>query len=324
MRAASTALQTILNAGGTIGTEVKFLTADMYTLTLSNGTVLRYTGSDIDLVLSGNTFSSMGPRITRNRCKWTIGTEVTELSLTIASLPSDTVGPYTFLQAAVNGVFDGARVLHERVFMPTWGDCSAGSIVMNTYSVADLQIDQLTIQMTCKNLLEPLNIPLPRNTYQAACIHSLYDAGCGLTASSYAVTGVVSSDPSVSKSIIVFPLSASLKPPRPPYTSGVGTYAPVSDYYALGKIVFTSGQNNGISATVKSSSQLVVSGGVNVTINLSFPLGFVPAVGDTFTLYPGCDKSQSTCLNSFANLPNFKGFPYIPVPETLLGGSNAT
>jgi uncharacterized phage protein (TIGR02218 family) len=40
-----------------------------------------------------------------------------------------------------------------------------------------------------------------------------------------------------------------------------------------------------------------------------------PANGDTFNIYPGCDKKQATCSTKFANLTHFRGFPYIPRPR---------
>jgi uncharacterized phage protein (TIGR02218 family) len=35
-------------------------------------------------------------------------------------------------------------------------------------------------------------------------------------------------------------------------------------------------------------------------------------VGDTYSVYPGCDKRFATCRNVFANGANFGGFPYVP------------
>jgi uncharacterized phage protein (TIGR02218 family) len=46
------------------------------------------------------------------------------------------------------------------------------------------------------------------------------------------------------------------------------------------------------------------------------PLPLVPSAGDAFTAYPGCDKTQATCTTKFANLGAFRGFPFIPQPET--------
>lgn len=36
------------------------------------------------------------------------------------------------------------------------------------------------------------------------------------------------------------------------------------------------------------------------------------SAGDAFTIYPGCDKQQSTCSAKFNNLIHFRGFPYVP------------
>jgi hypothetical protein len=33
-------------------------------------------------------------------------------------------------------------------------------------------------------------------------------------------------------------------------------------------------------------------------------------------VYPGCDKTQATCQNTFGNILNFGGFTYIPAAET--------
>jgi hypothetical protein len=44
----------------------------------------------------------------------------------------------------------------------------------------------------------------------------------------------------------------------------------------------------------------------------------MPNTGDTFTAYPGCDKTQNTCTSKFNNLVNFGGFPYVPVPEAAI------
>ena len=79
-------------------------------------------------------------------------------------------------------------------------------------------------------------------------------------------------------------------------------------YFELGTLVFTSGENEGVSRSIKSYAPGV--------INFVFPLPFDPASGDTFTVYPGCDKQMSTCGAKFNNLANFGGEPFIPVPET--------
>jgi uncharacterized phage protein (TIGR02218 family) len=51
-------------------------------------------------------------------------------------------------------------------------------------------------------------------------------------------------------------------------------------------------------------------------IDLIAPFPVIPLVGDAFTIYPGCDKQQSTCATKFGNLIHFRGFPYVPENST--------
>lgn len=50
-------------------------------------------------------------------------------------------------------------------------------------------------------------------------------------------------------------------------------------------------------------------------LTLTFPLPALPAPGDTFTAYQGCDYTLATCRSKFANEANFRGFPFVPAPE---------
>ncbi|MGH7247352.1 MAG: phage BR0599 family protein, partial [Pseudomonadota bacterium] len=70
----------------------------------------------------------------------------------------------------------------------------------------------------------------------------------------------------------------------------------------------TSGVNAGVTATVGS----VVAG---ASMTLLYPLESVPATGDGFTVYFGCDHTMATCQSKFNNLANFRGFPFVPPPQ---------
>ena len=78
--------------------------------------------------------------------------------------------------------------------------------------------------------------------------------------------------------------------------------------YAQGTITFTSGADTGASATVKTATASA--------LTLAYPLPQVPAAGDAFTAYQGCDHTLATCKAKFNNAANFRGFPFVPVPET--------
>lgn len=283
MKSASTALNNLLNSS-------QFIWTDLYTFTFVDGSVARYTSADIDIVSGGNTFSSKGPRIQRGRTRVVLGLEVDDLDLKLMVDSSITINGQPWTAFANNGGLDGALISVDRAFMATWGDTSAGTINLFTGRVADIQVTRTQIDIKVRSVLELLNINLPRNTWQPACVHTLYDGGCGILKSSFTVTGIFNSGST--KSI----LNTNL-----PQANG---------YFDQGVITITSGALAGLRRTVK---KFVNASGV-VTVTLPFPS--VPAPGDAFEISPGCDKTQATCKIKFANDQHFKGQPYIPVPET--------
>lgn len=265
----------------------QFMMAEFYTITLLNGTVLRYTDADGDMVYGGNTYASTSPKIVRDKTKSVVGIEVDTMAVTLYAGINDLIQSVPFPQFVNNGGFDGARVQVDRCFMATYGDTSAGVVNIFTGSVSDVKPSRTEIQLSVSSDLQLLNIPMPRNVYAPACSHNLYDAACGAVKASF---GAASSCASGTTSLV---LNCAL--------------AQAATYFDTGTITFSGGQNAGATRTVKSYTPGV--------INLSLPLPFTPAVGDTFTAYAGCDKSQATCSAKFNRLVGFRGFPFIPVPE---------
>jgi uncharacterized phage protein (TIGR02218 family) len=75
------------------------------------------------------------------------------------------------------------------------------------------------------------------------------------------------------------------------------------DYFKMGYIKFTTGENIGLSFQVKNE--------INNTIFLLKPTKFNIKQGDEYIIYPGCDKSSKMCKERFKNLINFQGEPFI-------------
>lgn len=264
--------------------------ADLLTITNQAGTVTkRYTDADMKLTWAGNDFVADEITFTRGPIKTVVGIEVDTLSLTIYAKSTDLFGGVPFLQALHNGALDLARVRLQRAYATDFASPIVGVIECFTGEIADIDpITRVHAQMTVNSDFHRLNMQIPRNLYQAGCIHTLFDAGCALSKAAFIVNGSTASGST--KSTI---------------NSALGQAA---NYFALGTIEFTSGVNNGLKRTVKSFS-----GG---TFTLSYPLPVVPGIGDTFSAFPGCDKTQATCTNKFSNIANFRGFPFIPVAET--------
>ena len=76
-----------------------------------------------------------------------------------------------------------------------------------------------------------------------------------------------------------------------------------------GYVTFTSGPNDGITAAVKN-----VNAGASLV--LAFPLPELSNPTDTFTIYQGCDHTGATCAGTFGNIANFRGFPFVPPPQS--------
>jgi uncharacterized phage protein (TIGR02218 family) len=58
-------------------------------------------------------------------------------------------------------------------------------------------------------------------------------------------------------------------------------------------------------------------------VTLFLPTSFPIAVGDTFSISAGCDKSKDTCQAKFANIANFRGFPFVPGLDAAVQTANA-
>lgn len=282
MKTASSALISLLNSG------TQFIIADLYDFVLVDGTTLRYTSADKDLTVSGNVYSSAGVKLDRGKTRIVVGVQVDTLDISAYANPTDTIGATPFIQSLGNGALDGAQVTLWRIVMPTFGDTSTGPLWLFSGQVAEIAFGRMSARIRVKSDLQLLNAHMPRNVYQAGCLHTLYDSGCTLNRATFAITGTVS--------------SATLTSITP--TASLGA----NGYFDLGIIKFTSGANNGVSMTVKQYTSGV--------FTLMRPLNSVSANGDTFTAYPGCDKLQATCTAKFNNLNNFRGFPYVPIPET--------
>lgn len=264
-----------------------FLMADCYTFTLTNGTVLKYAAYDVDVTFSGNTWLANAPVITRNSVRTVIGLEVGTLQINISPSDNDMIGSQTWLQAVCSGVLDGAAVKLDRAFLDVNG-VVAGIVNQFTGYAAQASIDRMTIEMTANSPLDALSVQMPRNLYQASCQHALYDAGCGANKSAFTAIGAITGVPTK----LTFN----------------GLVAGNDGRYNLGVLQITSGALAGTKRSVKSWY-----GNVFTLLN---PLPIAPSEGDTFTVSAGCDRTTSTCTAVFNNGANYKGFPFIPVPET--------
>lgn len=283
MKSATSAMDNLLSTG------TSFFMADLYTITLIGGQVFRYTDADIGLTVGGNLFSKTGIIFSRTKTRLTLGLDTATMTIKISADDTQLLLGTPWIQSIRLGKLDGAKIRVERLITGDWTDTSAGSIIMFEGEVRDSQAARLTATITVASASYKFDVSLPKNTYSPSCIHTLFDFGCAVSKTASGVSGTTTSGST--NSIVNSAL-------------GNGT-----DYFALGTITFTGGANNGVSRTVRNFT-----GG---TFNLSLPLPVQPTTGDTFTAYPGCDKALATCTSKFTNTANFRGYPFVPNPETI-------
>lgn len=284
MKSRTPALKAHLASGG------PFILADLYTFEFASGEVRHYTSFDIDLAWNGDAYSASGPVFNRSKTRTVIGLEVDTLDVSVYPKPDDMLAGLPMIAAARSGAFDGAWLRLEVAFLD-----SSFRVIGTDHRfsglVADIEPSRTAIQMHVNSGLFLLNTQLPRNQYQATCLHALYDGDCGLQRSAWGVAASVGNGSTTS--VIQAGIDHTIYP---------------DGWLERGYILFSNGSLAGTRATIKSH--------VNGVLTLLMPLPAVPATGSAFTAYAGCDKSMSTCQGKFNNVINFKGMPFIPVAET--------
>jgi hypothetical protein len=217
----------------------KLLIADLFTVTLADGTILRWTSFDFDVAVGAETFSSIGPRLRRGALKWKRGVESSPLELKVASASTDIASlGLTVAQAIAGGYFNGATVRLQRAYNPTRnanGTYSASSALLLFQGwVGKIEQGRPYATITVNSLLERLHLQWPFTMLQPSCRWTLFDAGCGLTQAGFAVTGSVQSGSSRSQIL--------------------HTLTNPTGYFDQGRIKFTSGSNNGLWRVVQAGT----------------------------------------------------------------------
>lgn len=280
----------------------QYSTAELYSFALAapSSTTLYFTTWDAPLTVGGNTYLT-NLIITRGGITQRTGVEVQSLDLELTPQTDGaaiTLAGVPLLQACRLGYLDSCRVLMSKLFMATPGDVSAGAVPWFQGRVRDVDAGRFSARISLESDLALLNVAMPRNIVQTGCTHRLFDAGCTLVPASWQITGSVS----------------TVGTDRTFITTGL---TQANGWFDLGTLTWTSGVLAGLVCSVKSS--------LNASGRIEFmrQLPSAPAGGSTFTIRPGCDKRQATCTTKFSNLAHYRGYPYVPSPETMYAGGGS-
>jgi uncharacterized phage protein (TIGR02218 family) len=261
--------------------------AECFTFITTTGTAYTWTNVDYDVAFDGSVFSSKGPLVSGLKYKGSVGLEVDKQQITVAARPTDLINGAPFLIALRDGAFDGAPVYRDRVFLTAPMGSVVGGVRMFQGRISTVDsVGRTQATVTVASDLVILDYDMPRNLFSPTCLHVLYDAGCGIIRGTFSLDGAVGAGSN----------------------SNTINFSGARRGDAQGSLVFTSGANSNVRATVKSVN-------VGVSYSLMYPLPFAPTEGDNFNVAFGCDHTQATCVAKFNNLPNFRGFPYVPPPQ---------
>ena len=271
-----------------LSTSQSFLSCDLYELKLKSGISYYWADTDADVNYGGHTYKGDGPIITREKIATNSTVSVDKLSVTVTASQSDQIGGVPVLEVAHNGGLDGATLDLRRAFFD-----DAGKVIECIdlfHGICEVtQGGGFILKISAKSVVQKLNIEYPNRRYFPQCPYSIYSKECGVDIKSYrkkakvtAVTG----------------------------TNTVQIDIPFEDgYYTAGGMEWISGPLAGQATQIMDSK--------NSTIIYMSATNTSPRIGDVAYIYPGCDKTPTTCKNKFNNFSRNRATPYVPLKETI-------
>lgn len=278
-------------------TELEY--CELYTLSLTNGLVLRHTDNDGDITVDGNTFVGTGGIVpSRGNTRLSVGVEVDEMEVEYSCDDTAVHAGLTLQAMAASGWLTKADILVQRLIfapggaMPSWDPIHIFEGEVAKPSAVTISNVGLDVQ----SFVRRLQRATPQTVIQPGCRLHVFDPTCALEREDFAVL-CTAAEGSGSTYLLSDELAALAKP---------------DGYYDKGMVLFTTGANAGLCSSVKHST------GSTGEVELCSPLLVLPAAGDAYKIYPGCDGQFTTCINKFDNRAHFLGFPFVPPPETAI------
>lgn len=201
MKAGSATLKALLATG-------KFYMADLYTITLQSGLIIRWTNFDIPLTYAGNVYTPFA--LDRKGTTESCGLSVDDLDVMVHLNADDKLNGQSILYMMHVGEFDNAVCTLDVAFMPLSNptDLSAGVVRKFLGNVDFDELDGVGASMKVHHFTQKLNMTIPRNLYMPTCKNTLFDSMCGLHKENFAKSGTVqagSTQSSIVSSVLSVP-----------------------------------------------------------------------------------------------------------------------
>ncbi len=267
--------------------------ADLFTVTLADGTIYRWTSFERDVTYGSLTWIGQSPNLERVSMQVRNTSQVPDLEIKLSALDSDFAGGANIKLAMHQGAFNGARIDYAVLPIPTAPnptlalDTSLGPpITLFGGRIGELQITATGATIKVRGDVVIMSQYAPRNDFQTSCQHRFCDPGCTL---SQATNTTPNCDVGFGSSTTIILWGGTL-----PGTPTLATN---------GQATFTTGPNAGHKRTIISADA--------TSFTMAYPLWFTPVAGDLVDVFYGCVKTMAACV-VYGNLIHYRGFPSVP------------
>jgi uncharacterized phage protein (TIGR02218 family) len=190
----------------------------------------------------------------------------------------------------LGGKWDGCAV---EIFEVNYADLTQGRMILSTGKIGNVTTGRQAFNAEVRGLLQQLQQPVG-GYYTKTCTAVFGDAFCKFDVEALRVSGTVTSVNN-----------------RAAFTTAL---AQALDYFGAGVVTWVTGLNAGLSMEVSAFGAGIF------TLNAAMPFNI--AAGDNFTVVPGCRKRiTEDCVMKWSNAINFRGFPYVPLNDVVLGSA---
>ena len=260
--------------------------ATLWRVTRTDGTLFYFTDHDQDIVYQGATYLAATGYVP-SAVQTSAGLQVDNLEVT-------SVLDSAFITDAelVAGLWDYAEVV---IMVVNWADLTMADMVIRRGRMGEVSAGKMSFVAELRGMAQNLQQEIGR-LIMPTCNADLGDSRCQVVLSGFTSTGTLTA-----------------------VTDGAhftdSGLAGATGLFNYGKLTWTAGLNDGLSMEVKTFT----TGGAIV---LQQPMPYAVAVGDTFSISQGCDKSTGAGgCTKFSNIINFQGYPHLPGTDRMVSGT---
>lgn len=267
--------------------------ASLWEITREDGTILRFTDHDKNIVYSGDTYvSAMAPMASAREMRPVPASTNVEW---VAAFDS-TLVTYQDLH---KGLYNNAQIW-ERVVNWMYPDV-VGPIRQRKYFVDKVTYTDIGWTAEIMSVAHKLNRTYGR-THDKFCRHEFGKGLCIAAGGGFSFLGLETINFKTSAQTVS---TVSSDWPKHLFVVGSPSITITEEWFQYGKVLWITGNNAGVTSTIREVRDTYS------TWELWAQTPFEIEAGDTFYAYVGCSRRFDDCVK-YGNNINFGGHPYMP------------